>query len=61
VSLAGEHAEHEAVAGLFESYTRLMAPVVLAQTARMVRTGARLRTGMDSSAEAEAEAADGED
>lgn len=61
VSLAGMHAEKEAIAGLFETYTRLMAPVVLAQTARMVRTGARLRTGMDSSAEAEAEAADGED
>ncbi len=61
VSLAGEHAENEAVAGLFETYTRLMAPIVLAQTARMVRTGARLRTGMDSSAEAEAEAVDGED
>ena len=56
--LGGKQAQEELLGGIADSFNKLIAPIVLAQTARMVRTGARLKTGLDRAAEAEAEAAE---
>lgn len=56
--LSAEQAQQELLGGVSDMFTRLMSPIALEQTARMDRPGARLRTGLDRGAEAEAEAAE---
>jgi hypothetical protein len=56
--LVGMQSERDLAGGIEDSFQRIMAPIVLAQTARMGKPGARLRTGLDRDSEAEAEAAE---
>ncbi len=56
--LTGLQAQQELLEGVAETFTRIMSPIALEQTARMGRPGARLRSGLDRGAEAEAEAAE---
>jgi hypothetical protein len=56
--LVGMQSQRDLAGGIEESFQRIMAPIVLAQTARMGKPGARLRTGLDRESEAEAEAAE---
>ena len=56
--LTGLQAQQELLEGVGETFTRIMSPIALEQTSRMGRPGARLRSGLDRGAEAEAEAAE---